>query len=699
MRLRLACLLFTLMMSLRAGAVSIPLSLDSKQIHHLQMQETAPGTLAITTTGGDPYVVAQVLPEGLASDSGSVLSFEYFCPDGVDGLEVYYALIKGPWRSVNGGAMGRAETWQPVAVNLRSLSQGKWNGEARRYRLDFGTKAGVKLQIRNVQLREPNALELQNAMAVEAERSRKADLSKAATAYMNAEYASQISVVAVGGEEIKITGSANAQPGETLFLAELKMDREPWGSAPLSPVTSALTGAFERTLPRFEGGEDRLFSRWCVITENTSGEYRLASHAVHPTDIAGIATSVIPQLSARTKKGMGGVVLNPIAGELKEMGVEHVTVNVVLNSFFRVQPAAGTRPYVFEGKTYAVSNAVVAGMDKSFQFFSKSSVVSAIILVGFPKDAVERAAMVHPEAQSPGVYGMPNFTTPEGVHAYRAALAFLAERYSTRESGVITNWILHNEVDFAWSWTNMGEQPMNVFMDHYVRSLRIAYYTARRFNPAAKVFISLTHNWCAAEGSVGKNYRTRDMVDLLAEYSRLEGDFEWGMAYHPYPQSLFHAATWNDKKVDYTFNTELITPKNIEVLDAYMHQPRLRYQGKVLRSVLLSEQGYHTPDMSEASERLQAAALVYTWHKIRPLESIVAFHNHRWMDAAGEGGLLLGLRRLPTPEDPFGAKKIGWAVYQALDTPQEAEATAFAKEIIGVRDFAEIPYRGAIQTE
>jgi hypothetical protein len=229
--------------------------------------------------------------------------------------------------------------------------------------------------------------------------------------------------------------------------------------------------------------------------------------------------------------------------------------------------------------------------------------------------------------------------------------------------------------------------------------LRIAYYTARRFNPAAKVFISLTHNWCAAEGSVGKNYRTRDMVDLLAEYSRLEGDFEWGMAYHPYPQSLFHAATWNDKKVDYTFNTELITPKNIEVLDAYMHQPRLRYQGKVLRSVLLSEQGYHTPDMSEASERLQAAALVYTWHKIRPLESIVAFHNHRWMDAAGEGGLLLGLRRLPTPEDPFGAKKIGWAVYQALDTPQEAEATAFAKEIIGVRDFAEIPYRGAIQTE
>jgi hypothetical protein len=35
-------------------------------------------------------------------------------------------------------------------------------------------------------------------------------------------------------------------------------------------------------------------------------------------------------------------------------------------------------------------------------------------------------------------------------------------------------------------------------------------------------------------------------------------------------------------------------------------------------------------------------------------------------------------------------------VYKALDTPEEAAASAFAREVLGVTDFAEIPYRGGI---
>ena len=158
-----------------------------------------------------------------------------------------------------------------------------------------------------------------------------------------------------------------------------------------------------------------------------------------------------------------------------------------------------------------------------------------------------------------------------------------------------------------------------------------------------------------------------------------------------------HPATWNDSKAIFSFDTPLITPKNIEVLDAYLHQPRFLYQGKTLRSVMLSEQGFHTKDYSEGEERLQAAAFVYTWHKIRPLETILCFQNHRWIDAAAEGGLKVGVRTLPENGKPFGDKKLSWSVYQALDTPEEESKTAFAKEMIGVKDFAEIPYRGIIE--
>lgn len=141
----------------------------------------------------------------------------------------------------------------------------------------------------------------------------------------------------------------------------------------------------------------------------------------------------------------------------------------------------------------------------------------------------------------------------------------------------------------------------------------------------------------------------------------------------------------------------MITIKNIEVLDAYLQQPRMLYRENIVRGVLLSEQGFHTIDYGKEAQELQAAAFVYTWHKIRPLRSIEAFQNHRWIDHPKEGGLLLGLRTLPDKDHPFGRKKFSWEVFKALDTPEEENATAFAKPIIGVRDFSEIPYRGKIE--
>jgi hypothetical protein len=114
---------------------------------------------------------------------------------------------------------------------------------------------------------------------------------------------------------------------------------------------------------------------------------------------------------------------------------------------------------------------------------------------------------------------MPNLTTEDGARAHRTVLTFLAKRCSKKESGLIHHWILHNEVDIGWNWTNMGDQPMNLYMDHYIRSMRVAYLAARQVNPAAGVFISLPHNWTSPEGFEAKKYVTRDMLDVLEAYS------------------------------------------------------------------------------------------------------------------------------------------------------------------------------------
>jgi len=66
------------------------------------------------------------------------------------------------------------------------------------------------------------------------------------------------------------------------------------------------------------------------------------------------------------------------------------------------------------------------------------------------------------------------------------------------------------------------------------------------------------------------------------------------------------------------------------------------------------------------------------------------------VDNRGEGGLRIGLRKFPDePGDPLGKKPI-WSVYEALGTPREADATAFAKPIIGIQDWSEVRHTGAI---
>ena len=166
--------------------------------------------------------------------------------------------------------------------------------------------------------------------------------------------------------------------------------------------------------------------------------------------------------------------------------------------------------------------------------------------------------------------------------------------------------------------------------------------------------------------------------------------------YHPYPQGLLSSGDLERLTSQLQFRLALYHPEKHRSAGRLPAPSPLLYKVEKLRTVLLSEQGFHTKDYSSEAQQLQAVALVYTWHKIRPLETIEAFHNHRWIDAREEGGLLLGLRILGDAKTPYGERKFGWSVYQALNTPGEQDASAFAKELIGVTDFSQIPYRGPI---
>lgn len=696
----------------------MPLALDPATRNQLEIRPEPEGVFALITQGEDPFVLLRPINPQTLTAADHVLAFEYFCPDGISDLEIFFGPPIVAGQSFSAGEMRRAESWQPFAVDLKEASGGRWLAKFSLLRLDFGRRAGVELRLRNLRLRPPNDAERQSAAEREAVRQRKAAAADKVMRYLDTPMPARITVVSVRHDEIEIQGVLSGQ-AEELKLVEAQPWQELWNIGrsrreeaqtsrdqvtptnvmiDQSLLTSAPTieleaeGRFTSTVPRFDGTRDRLTSRWAVASLSPDHEPRLVSHFVYATDLREACPH--PDLDEKTAeglKGMAGVWPNDILDELVELGVKHVTDNVWISDLFSLEPRAGWTSYRRNGRTWWVNPARLQAHDRLASFATRNGmIVSAIILVGFGDGGFAKL-LQHPEAERAGQYAMPNLTTREGAEAYEAAIAFLAERYAQPGDphGRITNWILHNEVDYGWEWTNMGAQPLAVYLDTYVRSMRIVHTLARQFNPHARVFISLTHNWNVPDDPAWKTYGPRRMLELLVNFSRVEGDFEWGVAYHPYPQSLFKADAWNDTLPTEDFDTPLITPKNIAVLDRWMHRPEMRFQGR-LRGVILSEQGYHTPDYSEASQRLQAAAFVYTWHKLRGLKSVEAFHNHRWVDHPQEGGLKLGVRTLPTEGKPYGDRKFAWEIYQALDTRDEVGATEFAKDIIGAEEWEEI---------
>lgn len=678
------------------AAGTIPLALQIEKSNQLTVKSLTDGELELTTLGQDPFIQFKRFDSTSVSESQTVLTFEYFSLKDIHGMSVYYGPPITATKQFSAGKLSKSQSWQSYAIDLQTLSSGKWSAKDNQLRLDFGRVPGITFRIRNVHIRKPTSEENKSLTEREADSKIKLARESRVNIFYKTKFASRINSVVVDKQEILIRGAvgrgSNSRLIEispqvsvaeyaTLQHGEILLDQQ----AGIIDVGELKTqGAFGKRLSRFQGGRDRTTSRWAVAEQNQTGQWKLSSHWKYATELSAAASRTLPRQNPKGIKGMGGVSPRFPLEELIELGVHNITVNIALSHLMDSVPHQGWIPFENGGRKWFVNPRRLAEYDTLIRFaFENEIVVSGILLVSFSKSPFGKT-LVHPEADRAGHYAMPNLTTADGVAAYEAVIAFLAQRYSASgfPHGRVSNWIIHNEVGFGWEWTNMGRQPPMLYMDHYLRSMRLVHNVTRRYDPHSRVFISLTHHWNTPTAATWRSYSNIDLIERLAESSSIEGDFAWGVAYHPYPQNLRRADAWNDTRVTNDFQTPLITPKNIAVLDRWMQLPKMRNSAGEIRGVLLSEQGFNTPDYSIQNQQLQAAGFVYMWKQMRGLRSIEAFHNHRWVDHPKEGGLLLGIRKLPANGKPYGEKKLAWDVYKALDTPHEEAAIDFADEII-----------------
>jgi len=695
----------SLPLALFAAALAAPLTaeaatmleLDLGETNHVEARALGDGVILIETTGGDPYVMTRPIEGDYDPDREYMLSFDYFCARGLDFIEVFYGPPIRAEQSAQGPEVLSSEGWTSYSFSIKEKQRpGSWKGGYTVFRIDLGKTAGRVIQIKNLQLRAPTAYELKLVREREAMRRARDEFDAKMQGFVTARHAVAIERVEVTEDNVNIRVRAPHTTGE-LFLCEVPFYQTPvdrtefvWRQ-PLKLKGGAAVAEVARIRQEENGSHDRLYSSWIVT--------RASGDSLEPASHQRFADAVPPKwqltrdrpLSKKGTTGMrGGDKLQ--FDDYKALGIHNCTKNIVLTRLCSPKPGEDTFPHEFNGRTYHIRRQPLRDLDRAMvEMDELEIVVSAIILIG------KNTEMTHPDCAPQGIWAMPNMAERDGWNYYAAGMDFLAQRYSRpdRKYGRITHWIMHNEVDAGWVWTNAGEKPLHTYFDLYYRSMRTAHATARRYGVAGNVLIPLTHYWTRAHNHLC--YHPRDMIELFQERSVAEGDFDWGLAYHPYPENLRDPRTWEDEKATFSFDTAYITPKNLEVLDAYMRQPRMLFEGKP-RTVVLSEQGSNSRDHTEESYRDQAAGLVYTWLKFEKLDTFESYIHHRWMDArpGDEGGLLLGFWTNLPDENPRHRKKPAWEMYRVLGTDRQQEAIDYARQIIPADHLRDIPYSGPI---
>lgn len=378
------------------------------------------------------------------------------------------------------------------------------------------------------------------------------------------------------------------------------------------------------------------------------------------------------------------------------LGVKHAAININLTGLVDLQGNPDNPHWTSGGQTFHFQKGYLESLDRQIKPLSDKGVAIYLIVLSYASSRPEvNRLILHPgyATNAPNRLGAFNTVTPEGRRWYTACMEFLANRWSgpSQNHGRVAGYIIGNEVNSHWWWCNMGRTSMEAFADYYEDTVRLFHQAIRRQAAWPRVYLSLEHHWNIRYGAGDDQqaFAGRPFLGYFAQLVRKRGDFDWHLAFHPYPENLFEPRFWLDKTATPKPDTPRITFKNLQVLTAFLQQPSLLYRGKP-RRIILSEQGFHTPK-SPDGEGIQAAAYCYAYKIVEHLDGIDAFILHRHVDHAHEGGLLLGLwsHRPGTVAEPFQKKRI-YECFRLADTPQWREAFDFALPLIGLKTWEDI---------
>jgi len=427
---------------------------------------------------------------------------------------------------------------------------------------------------------------------------------------------------------------------------------------------------------RYAGSHDRIFARY--VLDGVSG-------VCYVTDFAADAhENIYPYRQPATIKS-----LSCSRQWAEHYGVRQNRPDVNLHAIMSLQEQPGTIPFVFEGTTYYFYEEEVLSIAEHITGYDISTFIVLNCLHGFgshrEKEMIKIGAHPNYEWGNPGAFiSAFNMTTEESIRLYGAFIAFCAQYFTPEENPYhLGGVVIGNEITVPRFWGNAGEMCVEDYMEEYFQAMRIAWLCGKKYYSDFRVYVSLNQEWVNITNQPYRIFNGRRILDLMAEMGANDGDFDWHVAHHPYPEST--ADFWNDRRADFHFNTQLITYKNMEVLEAYLAQKQFLYKGEP-RRIIFSEQGFNVPDgpLQKLREKQAAAGYALGYLKARNMKTVDMMYNHAFCDSPHEFGLRLGIHRYdPDAPDGIGEARLQGAFVRAMDSPGEEAAIAFARELIG----------------
>lgn len=504
------------------------------------------------------------------------------------------------------------------------------------------------------------------------------------------------SCLITGGNKIQIEASGNGDMENTdgyLYLFELKPYEDAIGERTdyAAWANGGASASFSLDLNRGTA-QDRLYSRFVVAVKTEDG-YEAVSDYHYITNPETVAENQKPYRETLSKKGLQMEVSQ--LGDAFQLGVKHSSVNIAFH-----QILGDGIDYEYDGKTYHFSKAVIETYDETISAMSNKDItVTAIILNGW-NPATPDLIVPGTTQKSNVFYYMPNVQTQAGFEETRAIAAFLAERYNgdDPDHGKVSNWIIGNEINNQ-QWNHMGAMDITNYVQTYQEAFRVFYTAIKSTSANDRVFFSLDYNWHnEADGKL--KYGGKDIIDYFNSIANVQGQMDWGVAYHPYPCPMTDAIFWDDAKtglITNDLNSPVVNFINLNVLTDYLATPAFQKPNGEVRNIMLTEEGFTATNAAgDDLSQIQAAAYAYSYYLVDSNPYIDAYILSRQVDAPSEvnQGLAFGLwscdMSQPDQIVPQRRRKI-WEVFRDIDNSKYTlETTEFAKDIIGIHKWSDV---------